>query len=392
MKVAILHSGDLEKVSPGGISQYIEKIIKYNDKNDITIFGTIDSKSDYEIGIKYEKYIGDKIYKFIPISNNNRRPLSIFYFINLFKYFRELRKYDVIYAQRMEYALPFTFNKLKNKLVMAVHGSGAYSYIFWGKFIGTIYNLLERLAIKNSKKVIVLLKRKEYGVPYYKKKYKRDQEKIIYGKVPIDLDIFKKMESKNTEFEQQTKKSKNTIIYFGRIDDNPKRILLLPRIIEILTEKERDIKCIVIGDGNDKEKLKDIIKEKGLNEKFSIIDKLNHGDELVKKINLADLSIILSSFEGICMSALESLACGVPVIATDVGDIKEYINNGYNGKIVHNSDDEEKLINDLSLAIYESLEKKIKTNNVYISYEGNKVITELENIFLDIVKNNKSGI
>lgn len=388
MKVAILHSGDLEKISPGGISQYIEKIIKYNEKNDITIFGTVDLNSKYKLNTEYEKFIDGKKYKLIPISTNKRNPLSIFYFISLFKYFSVLKEYDVIYAQRMEYALPFTFSKLRKKLIMAVHGSGMYSYMYWGKVVGVIYNLVERVAIRNSKKVVVLLKRKEFGLPYYKNKFKKYNSKFEYGKVPIDLDIFKKLNKNDIRSKLEIKENEKVIIYFGRIDNNPKRVLLIPRIASKLTKIYPDIKFVIIGDGEDKNKLEKLVFDYKLENNIIIKGRLSHGNDLVEWINGSNISLILSSFEGICMSALESLACGVPVIATDVGDIKEYINNGYNGKIIKNSINDEKLICDLTLAIYECLEKKVKINDVYINYEGNKVIAELESIFLDIVRSN----
>ncbi|MBS5950625.1 MAG: hypothetical protein KIC47_09950, partial [Clostridium sp.] len=97
MKIAILHSGDLNKVSPGGVSQYIEKIIKYNKDNEITLFGVVDDKSEHVIGKEYNRQIEGMNYTFIPIQTNIKKPLSIYYFLNIFKLFSKLNEYDVIY-------------------------------------------------------------------------------------------------------------------------------------------------------------------------------------------------------------------------------------------------------------------------------------------------------
>jgi glycosyltransferase involved in cell wall biosynthesis len=43
---------------------------------------------------------------------------------------------------------------------------------------------------------------------------------------------------------------------------------------------------------------------------------------------------LLSSREGCCNAVLESLACGVPVVTTPVGDNVRFVRHGTNGYIV----------------------------------------------------------
>lgn len=380
MKIAILHSGDLENISPGGISQYIEKLIKYNEKNEIVVLGTVEENSKYTLMKKYIREVEGRKYTFMPITTNRKHPLSIYYFLRLLRIKKILKQYDIIYAQRMEYALPFVVSKLRKKVVVAVHGSGAYSKMFWGNFIGSIYLLVEKISLQRSAKIIVLLKRKEYGVPYYKKRF--NKEKVIYGKVPIDLEYF--------FINKDAKEKKNIIIYFGRIDNNPKRILLIPEIAGILKDKINDFKIIMIGNGEDKDILLQKINEFQVNDYVEIREKMKHGKELTEIINTAKVSIILSKFEGICMSALESLACGVPVIATDAGDIGEYINAHENGVVVENISDEKQIIIKVSNELEKVLngENKILCNEIYKKYEGKVVMKELENVFNCLVEEN----
>lgn len=385
MNIAILHSGDLNKISPGGVSQYIEKIIKYNNNNNITLFGVVDKNSEYKVGKEYVKEIEGKKYKFIPIQTNIKKPLSIYYFFNIFKFFKKFNQYDVIYAQRMEYALPFTFSRLRKKLIMAVHGSGKYSYIFWGKIVGTLYNILEKISIRNSSRVIILLRRAEYGVPYYKNKYFKYSKKIVYGKVPIDLELFNRLNKEQIRLKYGIENNDKVLVYFGRLENNPKRILLLPEIIYNLARKIENIKCIIIGDGEDKQKLIDMCNKLNIEDKFIFYNKIHHGEKLTELVNLADLSIILSTFEGICMSALESLACYVPVIATDVGDVNEYIYNFTNGIVLKSSEDKN-VIEEASNKIFDYFVGNIKIDmdNVYKEYSGDTVMYELNNIFYEV--------
>jgi len=45
--------------------------------------------------------------------------------------------------------------------------------------------------------------------------------------------------------------------------------------------------------------------------------------------------------EGMSNAVLESMSCAIPVISTDVGDIKEFIKDNYNGLIINKKDPED---------------------------------------------------
>ena len=374
-KIAILHSGDLGDVSIGGVSQYIQEIIRHESNYEVILFGTCEYGT-HELGRKYYCELDGKKYIFIPVTDNSKSPLSIYYFLAVHKYFCLIEKCDVIYAQRMEYILPFWGRKSRMKTVMAVHGSGAYTKLWRGRAVAVVYNILERIAVNIAGKVIVLQMRKEYGVPYYKKRYKHNAYKVFYGKVPLDETVF----YIDTEIKANKENSIFNIIYLGRIDDNPKRVLLFPQIVQKLLEKHIPVKMTLIGDGPSMPELKQIISENNLEEYFEIKGKIDHGEKLTKLINEGDVAYILSSFEGICMSALECIACGVPVIATDVGDIKEYIKNNENGIIIPNSTEK-----DIVKSCVESTEyiyrNSCRLNDIYKNYSAKKMITELEEIF-----------
>lgn len=371
-KIAILHSGDLGNVSIGGVSQYIQEIIRYQKNYEVVLFGTCEMGA-YKLGEKYIRSIDGKEYTFIPITDNSKRPLSIYYFKAIFRQLSKIEKCDVIYAQRMEYILPFVGRKSRKKTVMAVHGSGAYTKIWRGSFVAFFYNILERISVNISNKVIVLQKREEFGVPYYKKRYKNNSDKIFYGKVPLDNKVFY---IKNN-IKKNMSKDIFSIIYLGRIDDNPKRVLLFPDIVENLLELGIPVKMTLIGDGPSMLELKEKVHIKNLKCYFQYEGKIEHGEQLTNLINTGNVAVILSSFEGICMSALECIACGTPVVATDVGDIKSYIKNGINGKIIPNDG---QIVKNATMALKDIYDHGCELNDVYLEYSPDKMIDELEMI------------
>jgi glycosyltransferase involved in cell wall biosynthesis len=48
-------------------------------------------------------------------------------------------------------------------------------------------------------------------------------------------------------------------------------------------------------------------------------------------LQVMDIYCMTSLTETTCLSVLEAMSCGLPVVSTEVGFIKSYIKNGYNG-------------------------------------------------------------
>jgi teichuronic acid biosynthesis glycosyltransferase TuaC len=78
--------------------------------------------------------------------------------------------------------------------------------------------------------------------------------------------------------------------------------------------------------------LRTMIREKGLEDSVRLIGN-RPPSEIGDYLRVADAFALLSAREGCCNAVLESLACGVPVLACDVGDNKYFVNES-NGRIV----------------------------------------------------------
>ena len=55
---------------------------------------------------------------------------------------------------------------------------------------------------------------------------------------------------------------------------------------------------------------------------------------VAEHLNAADLFVLSSAYEGMPISVLEALGCGLPVCATDVGEVRRVVASGINGEIV----------------------------------------------------------
>ncbi|MGS2778929.1 glycosyltransferase [Robertmurraya sp. GLU-23] len=384
-KIVILFSGNLADVSPGGIAEYVSQFIQHS-QSEVFLLGTENKESGTKLWEKEKRDIGGKEYTYIPINFSNRKPISVFYFIHLIVFIlfniNFWRSIKVIYAQRMEYVLPFTLLFPRKQVVMAIHGSGRYATMFWGKYIAKVYLLLEKISIKRSTKVFILNNHNDYGVPYYKRKYSKYKDKIFYTLVPVNMDLFKPMDKSEPRKRFGFNSNDHVMMFFGRIENNPKRVYLLPEILKKVKIIHPTTKLLVVGTGGAKQELMESLNDMNLLSDTVFIDHIKHGNDLVELVNCADLSIVCSSFEGICMSALESISSGVPVIATNVGDIKEYLQNGVNGYLVDQQEDE-LIIDEISNYAAQIIGHPISIpTNTVDKFQAREVISQTEDLLL----------
>ena len=90
---------------------------------------------------------------------------------------------------------------------------------------------------------------------------------------------------------------------------------------------------LAVGTGPDREAVQTRIRQLGISENFRLMGFVSDM-ELPSFYNAADLFVLPSkSGEGLPLVSLEAMACGVPVIATDVGGIREILPEAY-GKFV----------------------------------------------------------
>src|ERR1051326_7727461 len=97
---------------------------------------------------------------------------------------------------------------------------------------------------------------------------------------------------------------------------------------EILIKKNIKAKFFIIGDGPEKEKIKNYIEEKNLDEKIILTD---FRKDLEKSFCELDIFLFTSKTEGLGSSILDAYLCGVPVVATTAGGIPEIVTHEQTG-------------------------------------------------------------
>jgi glycosyltransferase involved in cell wall biosynthesis len=93
----------------------------------------------------------------------------------------------------------------------------------------------------------------------------------------------------------------------------------------MLVKKHKDLVLLIAGGGHPK-------MEKLFSGKENII-LTGSKDNLVNYYQAMDIYVLPSLTETTSLTTLEAMACGLPVVVTPVGFIREYINDGVNGML-----------------------------------------------------------
>ncbi len=120
------------------------------------------------------------------------------------------------------------------------------------------------------------------------------------------------------------------------------------RAASVIFEKHVDVHFIVVGDGELREKLENIVIETGLKNNVHF---LGHCDNILPIISLLDIFVSSSHSEGLPMAHAEAMAQEKAVVATSVGGVPEIVENMISGILVPAKDHEK-----LAEAIFRILE------------------------------------
>lgn len=105
--------------------------------------------------------------------------------------------------------------------------------------------------------------------------------------------------------------------------------------VKMLKERGRDVRLLILGGGSYKKNLEAEARDKGIR------DKVMFGGEREDTsvfLNMADVFVMASLWEGLPNSLLEAMQAGLPVVATKVGGIPEVVTDNENGLLVDPKD------------------------------------------------------
>ncbi|UCE95550.1 MAG: N-acetyl-alpha-D-glucosaminyl L-malate synthase BshA [Candidatus Bathyarchaeota archaeon] len=114
---------------------------------------------------------------------------------------------------------------------------------------------------------------------------------------------------------------------------NFRPIKRIPDIIKAFKEILQEVECklFLIGDGPEKPKAQKIARNLGISDNIKFFGNVKNVQQIIGK---CDLFLLPSDDESFGLAALEAMSCEVPIIATNVGGLKELISHGVDGYLI----------------------------------------------------------
>ena len=136
------------------------------------------------------------------------------------------------------------------------------------------------------------------------------------------------------------------IIYVGRFDRR-KGIETLVRAMNYPeVKRHHNLKLIIVGgstpgrkDGKERERIEGIVGELGLSSITTFAGRIEHED-LAYYYAAADVCVVPSHYEPFGLVAIEAMACGTPVVASEVGGLKFTVIDELTGLLVPPQDEQ----------------------------------------------------
>ncbi len=106
-------------------------------------------------------------------------------------------------------------------------------------------------------------------------------------------------------------------------------------LLEALQNVKMSMRLTVVGDGDLRSHYEEIVKKRDLLNKASFLGNLSQED-LIKQFQQADLSVLPSvdQSEAFGLVLVESMACGTPVLASDLPGVRSVFDDGKTGFVV----------------------------------------------------------
>ena len=215
-------------------------------------------------------------------------------------------KFDIIDCQQFPYFSCFS-TKLasvikKTHLVITWHevwGDYWYEYLGWKGFVGkTTEQLVARLTSDNiavSKTTAKNLK--NLGLCH----------EITIIPNGIDLTRIRSISPSPESWD---------IIFVGRLIKE-KHADLLIHAVTLLQHENPDLRVVIIGEGPEYRKINNLIIDKKFFTPIRVFGFYQNHDDLIAQLKSSKVFVLPSTREGFGITALEALACGLPVVTVD---------------------------------------------------------------------------
>lgn len=153
-----------------------------------------------------------------------------------------------------------------------------------------------------------------------------EEAKIHVYRNGVDLELFKILDK--TQCREKYELTKKTLVSVGHLIERKGHHLIIEAMQEL-----PDYNLLIVGEGVEESSLKRLVEKLKLGNQVRFLGEKTQ-QELTNIYNAADVMVLASSREGWANVLLESMACGTPVVATDIWGTPEVVQSPEAGVLV----------------------------------------------------------
>lgn len=245
--------------------------------------------------------------------------LSVLWFL-----LKHIRQYDVVQCFGLYLFIPpvalirCLFNKRAIARIEGPGDSGDFRRIRklkCGNLILSSTKMLDRIISISGE---ICRELEENGIP---------EQSIVSIPNSVDVVYFQPGENGST-------KKMRSILFIGRLADE-KGVHYLIRAVEKLKKKVDGITLFIVGEGPLRRELEELSRHLNVMDETAFV---GHTDSVLSYYQEADIFVLPSLSEGLPLTLLEALSCGLPVVASAVGGSREILDPQQGEETIPKSD------------------------------------------------------
>ena len=215
--------------------------------------------------------------------------------------------------------------------------------------------------------------------------------KIEVVRSGFDFDLYESTDSREATRDQLGIKPDEFMVFSAARFRPSKGVEYVLRTFSKALAQAPNLKLVLAGEGEQDEYLKYLASELGITERCNF---LGRRTDVPKLLMAADAMLLMSLNEGLPRIALESMAAGTPVVATNVGATHEIVEHGETGLLIEPRDIESATDGLARLSEDQELRERISSNgrrNIMENYSIENYVSRLDSLYKSLMTDQKGS-